>query len=1379
MTGTAPFPLTPLQEAYLVGTSRMVELGGFLPGYYVEFDMAGLDLERAGQALDRLLRRHEHLRVVTDPAGTQRVLPEEETAGYRPQVRDLTGLPEETAERVIRSTRIRMCEQGVDPARWPLFEIVVHQVRPARFRVHLAMSLLLLDGRGIRRVVEEWRTYYHDPGAALPLPALTYRECRTALLAHEDTAEYREQWAYWEERLDTLPDAPRLPLAGRLSSLETVRFTRRTHRLSREQRLRLGRALREHRVLPTSGLMHVFAEVLGSWAAAPRFSLNMLHQNWATSRPEMAGVVGQFGATLPLEVDLGRPGDFWERARNLQKQVLRDLQNADVAGVRITRELAARRGWTSQAALPYVFTSMLGPSAGRDPEQRDGPVRLRPSCREVTSELRTPQVLIDNQLHDGPDGGVDCVWDMVDDAFPPGLPDLMFEAYGRMLDSLCGPVGAEVRPDPVPPAYRAVVDALNAVGPAAPEERLEDGFLRQAALRPDAAAVLAAGRALTYRDLEERSRAVAAWLTARGAGRGTVVPVVMAKGWEQVVAVLGVLRAGAAYCPVDAALPAERIAHLLDTCAAPVVLSQSHSAPGADALGGRPVLYVDRAEPATAEFAAPAGGDAGDLAYIIYTSGSTGRPKGVMIEHRAAVNTVADVNERLQLGSSDRVFGISSLSFDLSVWDVFGALAAGAALVLPAAAPRPDPVGWARTALVHGATVWNSVPALAQMLAEVAGQEGAGPVPPVRAFLMSGDWIPVPLPDRLRELWPQARLIAMGGATEASIWSNVHEIETVDPAWPSIPYGVPLRNQTMRVLDHRLELCPPWAVGRIHIGGAGLSTGYWQDEEKTAERFFRHPRTGERLYWTGDLGCHRPDGTIEFLGREDRQLKIQGFRVEPGEVEAAIRELDAVQECSVQGTDTPGGRRLVALVVPRPGALLEGPEVLAHLRKRLPYYLVPGQLHVLDRLPLSPNGKVDVAAALAALAADSAAVGAAGTAGGPGEGSAEASGDGVLTRRLRALWAELLELPAVEPDGDFFALGGNSLLALRLINRIHDELGVELQFGQVFEAPTARALAARIEENGGPAGCRVLLSAGPGSSGGDSSGTGVSGSGTAARQMFLFHPVGGSVSSYTALARSWPGPVHAFQSRALAEGTTGALAPDLVKTAQDYLEELRRVQPAGPYVLGGWSMGGILAYAVAGRLAEQGHEVSVFMIDSDVSEVRERAGEAEAHLEFLADLAAGRLPEEARAAVLAAPPEALMAAGAEAAARHGWLPERTDVRQYELLMRVHAHNLAALGRHRPVPAGEVPVLLLVAGEVDRRDPVPAWRALSPGLRAEVWPYDHYSIVGPEVLPEVAARVTGWLTALDSGAAPVPAPGPVPVPQPGHPARHAEAGATEV
>ena len=285
--------------------------------------------------------------------------------------------------------------------------------------------------------------------------------------------------------------------------------------------------------------------------------------------------------------------------------------------------------------------------------------------------------------------------------------------------------------------------------------------------------------------------------------------------------------------------------------------------------------------PADGRPTGPAETTAGDLAYVIFTSGSTGLPKGVMIDHRGALNTVADVNDRFAVGADDRVLAVSSLSFDLSVYDIFGPLAVGGAVVVPDADAQRDPAAWLDLVRGAGVTIWNSVPALLELLVEhlvVAGESAR-----LRLVMMSGDWIPVTLPDRIRRAFGDPDVISLGGATEASIWSILYPIGEVPPEWTSIPYGHPMRNQSFHVLDDRLRARPDWVPGQLYIGGVGLAQGYLHDDAKTAAAFIVHPGTGERLYRTGDLGRFLPSGEIEFLGREDFQVKVQGYRIELGE----------------------------------------------------------------------------------------------------------------------------------------------------------------------------------------------------------------------------------------------------------------------------------------------------------------------------------------------------------------------------------------------------------------------------------------------------------------------------------------------------------------
>ncbi|MFJ4953903.1 AMP-binding protein, partial [Streptomyces sp. NPDC088760] len=338
-------------------------------------------------------------------------------------------------------------------------------------------------------------------------------------------------------------------------------------------------------------------------------------------------------------------------------------------------------------------------------------------------------------------------------------------------------------------------------------------------------------------------------------------------------------------------------------------------------------------------------------------SGSTGVPKGVMIDHRGARNTIEDINQRIALTPQDRVLAVSSLSFDLSVWDIFGTLATGAALVLPDPGTERDPQHWSDLADTHTVTVWNSVPALFELYTEHRTQQHQ-PKTGLRTAMLSGDWIPLTLPERAWKTFPGIHLHSLGGATEASIWSIHHPITHLDPTWTSIPYGTALTNQTMHVLDHQMRTRPPHATGDIYIGGLGTAHGYWKDHDKTTTSFITHPHTGQRLYRTGDLGRYHPDGTIEFLGRQDHQVKINGYRIELGEIDTALTTHPHVTNAVTTTDTTPQGtKRLITYLTL--DATVETEHLREWLRAKIPAYMVPPVLVVLDDIPLSSNGKID------------------------------------------------------------------------------------------------------------------------------------------------------------------------------------------------------------------------------------------------------------------------------------------------------------------------------------------------------------------------------------------------------------------------------------
>jgi amino acid adenylation domain-containing protein/non-ribosomal peptide synthase protein (TIGR01720 family) len=1033
-----PFPLNPVQQAYFIGRSPALELGNTSAHFYLELDIdAALDHARLEQAFRALVERHEMLRAVIDPGGTQRVLAD--VPPFEIGALDLRASDEtERAER-LEAVREELSHQVFDPARWPLVELRTTGLPGERTRLHISCDLLVLDFQSFFGIVlPEWLTLYAEPSNELPPLALGFRDYVLAEAGLRDTDAYRAASEYWRARLDDLPPSPELPLRIAPAAVERPRFQRRQATLEPERWRALKRRASEAGLTPSTLLLTAFSELLAEYAARDSFTINLTLFNRLPVHPEVGAVVGDFTSLTLLEVEGAGRSSFGSRARAIKERLWRDLDHRLVSGLEVMRELARRSGRPGQAAMPVVFTSTLG----------HGEVELGAALpgRLAYAISQTPQVALDHQVVEH-DGALLYSFDTVDELFPAGLLDHIFADYTGRLEALVeSDWNTEAPPAPVARDL-AARERANATETPLPEGRLDDGFWKAAAARPARIAVVTNERELRYGDLADRAGALAHALRGRGVRRGELVAIVMEKGWEQVVAALAILRAGAAYLPLDAALPAERLQQLLEHGQVAQVLSTSAHIERIDWPAGIQPIAVDRASslasPPPSPRAAP-----DDLAYVIYTSGSTGQPKGVMIDHRSALNTVADVASRYGLNESDRVFAISSLSFDLSVFDVFGPLSIGAAIVIPGAEHQRDPAHWAVLAAHAGVTVWNSVPALMGLYASEL--EGAGRAPcPLRLALLSGDWIPLSLPDRIAALWPECRTVSLGGATEASIWSIAHEVEEVDPAWTSIPYGRPLANQRFHVLDSRLRHRPTYAAGELYIAGVGVALGYWRDPERTAQSFITHPETGERLYRTGDLGRYLPDGTIEFLGREDFQVKIGGHRIELGEIEAALSAHPDVATCAVEALgEQRGPKRLVGYVVSAAKAPLSGEELREHLARKLPDYMVPRIFVSLERLPLTQNGKLDRRALPA-----------------PEELSARRPYEPPRTdaeRWVCSVLAELLEIERVGRLDNFFELGGDSLLAMELVARVRREFDKEIGLRELFDAATPAAITALI-----------------------------------------------------------------------------------------------------------------------------------------------------------------------------------------------------------------------------------------------------------------------------------------------------------------------------
>lgn len=587
-------------------------------------------------------------------------------------------------------------------------------------------------------------------------------------------------------------------------------------------------------------------------------------------------------------------------------------------------------------------------------------------------------------------------------------------------------------------------------GTATPD-LLHTGFLHWAARKPTATAVIAPDRTLTYEVLEAESRRIAGAVSAaQGQDAENPVAIVMERGWEQVVAVLGVVRAGVPYVPLEPGLPPARLGQLIDHASVGLVITQESLRDSTEWPEGiRREVLSSLAEAGFSPLSSPR---SEALAYIIYTSGSTGAPKGVALEHRAAMTTVNEINRRYGCSDADVTYAISSLSFDLSVYDIFGLLAVGGAVVVPAHEGRRDPEEWVDAIARYGVTIWNSVPALAEMAADSALRTSIQ-LDSLRLIMLSGDWIPLNLIAKLRKIAPRAEIVSLGGATEAGIWSIAFPIDRIDRDWRSIPYGRALAGQEVRVLDEEFQEVSGDTIGEICIAGGALARGYWRDEVRTAASFPSLPSSGGRVYRTGDLGRYLPDGNIEILGRKDFQVKVRGFRIELTEIEHVLAAHPAVDVCiATVEEDVEKRQRLVAYVL---GATtVTSDELRAAAAAALPEHMVPNAYFAVEALPLTENGKVDrralsTAVGLRALPRS-------------GERATPRISDDPVERAVVSVWCDVLALDDVSPAERFFEIGGTSALLKVVQVALERDFGIGVRTVALFEHATPRALSAYI-----------------------------------------------------------------------------------------------------------------------------------------------------------------------------------------------------------------------------------------------------------------------------------------------------------------------------
>ncbi len=1056
------FATTMLQRAYLIGRGSSVEMGNVASHIYHEIDGCW-DVGRLESALRLVVARHGMLRSRFTADGRQVTEP---AADVRVGRLDLRGQPARAQQATLKALREERSHRVLPIDRAPLLAADVSLLADDRMRLHVGHDGLVMDGISMFLFFGDWWRAYRDGQSPAEQAddgdPVSFADYVASLETTRAGAPGRRSRAYWLDRLDGgLPPHPGLPLRSSPSAIIHPRFTQHTARLDPRPWAALKARAANAGVTATVALLAAYAEVLARWGAGREFTLTTTVASRPPIHPRIADAIGNFSETLLIEFATDRRAAFADRARALQARLRADLDNRHFSGIEVLRELV-RRDPGADVRMPYTFNSTIGYVRS----DVDGSA-LELFGPEVYTSSQTPQVWLNGFAFEQ-HGGLIVQFDEVAGLFPDGMIAAMVGGYQELLASLAEQAAWSATTFGLLPAdQRERRRIANNTAVTVPGHMLPAAIAAQAARTPDAPAVLTTGGSVSYRELFQRAAQAARWLSARDVGRDELIGLVMRRGPEQIVSILAALMAGGAYLPVDAALPRERTRYMLRDGRVRRVLTNTGWRPD-DAAPDVPDVLDIAGPPAPGavgglDWSPAPGACPDDLAYVLYTSGTTGEPKGVMVSHRSVANVVADCNARYGIGEADRFMAISAFNFDLSVYDVFGALSAGAALVLPDADRATDPAHWLELCDRFGVTVWNSVPAIARLLAEQAEQAGAAPLKALRLVMMSGDRIPPALPTSLRLLKPDLTLVSLGGPTETTIWNISHPIAG-DHTGKAIPYGRPNANNRAYVLDAEGLDAPDWVTGEICAAGAGLARGYWADEAGTAARFRFDERLGERIYLTGDLGRYLPDGTIDIIGRNDFQIKVNGYRIEASEVEARLAAIPAVKQAVVVRQPGASGDRLLAHLVasgaqpdPARGQPSEQ-EIRQALREHLPSYMIPSAVRWHESLPLTRNGKVD-RAALATTPANAAA----GSSTAPG-GQSSVTETADLQRKLAEVWARLLDVPVADIGSatDFYQLGGDSLVAARIFAAIRKQFGVGITLDQLYQVRTIETMAAHV-----------------------------------------------------------------------------------------------------------------------------------------------------------------------------------------------------------------------------------------------------------------------------------------------------------------------------
>ncbi|MGN7308277.1 non-ribosomal peptide synthetase DhbF [Bacillus subtilis] len=1134
-------------------------------------------------ALYDLVCRHESLRTI---------FPESQGTSYQHILDAGQAHPElhvtEIAEKELSDRLAEAVRYSFDLAAEPAFRAELFVIGPDEYVLLLLVHHIVGDGWSLTPLTRDLGTAYaarchgrSPEWAPLAVQYADYALWQQELLGNENNPNslIAGQLAFWKETLKNLPDQLELPTdysrpAEPSHDGDTIHF-----RIEPEFHKRLQELARANRVSLFMVLQSGLAALLTRLGAGTDIPIGSPIAG--RNDDALGDLVGLFINTLVLRTDTSGDPSFRELLDRVREVNLAAYDNQDLPFERLVEVLNPARSRATHPLFQIMLAFQNTPDAELHLPDMESSLRIN-SVGSAKFDLTLE--ISEDRLADGTPNGMEGLLEYSTDLFKRETAQALADRLMRLLEA------AESDPDEqignldilAPEEHSSMVTDWQSVSEKIPHACLPEQFEKQAALRPDAIAVVYENQELSYAELNERANRLARMMISEGVGPEQFVALALPRSLEMAVGLLAVLKAGAAYLPLDPDYPADRIAFMLKDAQPAFIMTNTKAANHIPPVENVPKIVLDDPELAEKLNTYPAGNPKNkdrtqplsplNTAYVIYTSGSTGVPKGVMIPHQNVTRLFAATEHWFRFSSDDIWTMFHSYAFDFSVWEIWGPLLHGGRLVIVPHHVSRSPEAFLRLLVKEGVTVLNQTPsAFYQFMQAEREQPDLGQALSLRYVIFGGEALELSRLEDWYNRHPENRpqLINMYGITETTVHVSYIELDRSMAALRAnslIGCGIP--DLGVYVLDERLQPVPPGVAGELYVSGAGLARGYLGRPGLTSERFIADPfgPPGTRMYRTGDVARLRADGSLDYVSRADHQVKIRGFRIELGEIEAALVQHPQLEDAAViVREDQPGDKRLAAYVIPSEETF-DTAELRRYAAERLPDYMVPAAFVTMKELPLTPNGKLDRKALPAP------------------DFAAAVTGRGPRTPQeeiLCDLFMEVLHLPRVGIDDRFFDLGGHSLLAVQLMSRIREALGVELSIGNLFEAPTVAGLAERLEMGSSQSALDVLL---PLRTSGDKP------------PLFCVHPAGGLSWCYAGLMTNigTDYPIYGLQARGI--GQREELPKTLDDMAADYIKQIRTVQPKGPYHLLGWSLGGNVVQAMATQLQNQEEEVSLLVM---------------------------------------------------------------------------------------------------------------------------------------------------------------------------------------